>query len=75
LKEKDWLSSINSEDLLIIEIGAGTIIKNVRLEAKRIGAPIIRINPSDSKVSMGAPITCGALEALIKLDSLLEKCD
>ena len=73
LRYKTWLNSINKNDLLIIEIGAGLIIKNVRLEGKRLGVPIIRINPEESKVENGASINCGSLEALEHLNDLVKK--
>ena len=68
---KAWLNSIDKEDLLIIELGAGVIIKNIRLEGKRLGVPIVRINPDDSGVELGASISCGALEALNHLYEIL----
>ena len=68
---QSWLDSINMEDLLIIEMGAGTIIKNIRLEAKSLKAPVIRINPTDSAVEKGASISEGALSALTHLDQKL----
>ena len=68
---KEWQKSIDTEDLLIIEIGAGVIIKNCRLEAKRLQAPVIRINPDHSETVNGAAITCGALEALQSLNKRL----
>jgi len=68
---KAWLETISRKDLLIIELGAGVIIKNIRLEAKRLGVPIIRINPDESDVENGASISCGALEALEHLDKML----
>ncbi len=68
---KNWLDSTSKENLLIIELGAGVIIKNIRLEGKRLGVPIIRINPNESKVESGASITCGSLEALENLNERL----
>ena len=67
---KNWLSEIDLQQLLIIEIGAGMIIKNVRLEAKRLGCPVVRINPDQYEVEKGAAIQLGALEALSELEKL-----
>ena len=67
---KSWLSDIDLQKLLIIEIGAGMIIKNVRLEAKRLDCPVIRINSDHFKVDKGASVQLGALEALIELNKL-----
>lgn len=68
-----WLESINRDELLIIELGAGVIIKNIRLEGKSLGVPIIRINPDESEVEKGASISTGSLEALKQLNGLLSQ--
>ena len=72
---RQWEKSINPAELLIIEIGAGIIIKNCRLEAKRLNAPVIRINPDHSETENGASISCGALEALTQLQIHLSTTD
>ena len=69
---KEWQKSIDLDELLIIEIGAGIIIKNARLEAKRLGAPVIRINPDNYEVENGAAIARGALTGLKEIDTLLQ---
>ena len=70
---KSWLKSIDLEKLLIIELGAGMIIKNIRLEAKKLDVDIIRINPESYEVNKGASIKAGSLEALTFLDNSLKE--
>lgn len=66
--------------IVIIEIGAGTVISNIRmmtemLAKEDIGRHIIRINPRDAKIGKKhVALQCGALEAIKKLDELLDDC-
>lgn len=55
-----------SVNLVVIEIGAGTAIPSVRREAESTGAPIIRINPSESSLDGcdGVSLAMGAKKAL-----------
>ena len=73
IRYRDWLASIDIDDLLIIEVGAGIAIQNVRLQAKKIGASLIRINPNEAEVknSDDCSIPLGALEALLKIEENL----
>lgn len=78
--EDRWLNSIavNQARVVIIELGAGKAIPSVRHFSHRVsreyGARIIRINPCDFQVpsSRDVSISCGALEGLEGIDSLME---
>ncbi len=67
----EWEKSV--EQLVVIEIGAGTAIPSVRRKSVSYRRPIIRINPRDARVggvdSVSLPI--GALEALERIDRRL----
>lgn len=68
-----WKKQNKSKKLLVIELGAGTVISTVRRESERIaksyGGKLIRINPRDfevdSKYAYSVPF--GALEGLNKI--------
>ena len=48
-----WLNEVTYEDLVVIEMGAGTAIPTVRNQGnrwERAGATLIRINPRESQV-------------------------
>ena len=76
-----WLSSIadNAARVVVVEIGAGTAIPSVRHFSHRIahemGARIIRINPTESRVpsSMDIGIATGSLEALRGIDAVFRR--
>jgi NAD-dependent SIR2 family protein deacetylase len=59
-----WLATV--QQLVVIEIGAGTNIPSVRRLGERQRAPLIRINPRDSAVEHGCGLglPLGALDAL-----------
>ena len=42
---------------LVVEIGAGTAIPTVRLFGEHLGAPLIRINPTESRISANRGIS------------------
>jgi hypothetical protein len=64
---------------VVIEIGAGTARPYVRLFSESVnwkyGARLIRIDPRECQVPSfnDVGIAAGALEALVAIDSLLEK--
>ena len=72
---ESWLSEVNLDDLVIIEMGAGTTIPTVRNQGnrwERSGATLIRINPRESQGSdKTISIPCGAKEALLAIDALI----
>ena len=68
-----WLANLAGKSLVVLEIGAGTAVPTVRMEAERLatlpGATLIRINPRESECPAGAlAIEQPALEALQSLD-------
>lgn len=67
-----WLQSIASKRLAVIEFGAGNSIPTVRHECESRGGKLIRVNPRDFEVPIGSiSIPLGALEAIEKIDTLL----
>ena len=66
-----WLEGVDSDKLVVIELGAGTAIPTVRWQCEQQGR-LIRINPSDPEAPEGAiSIPLGALEALSLIEALL----
>jgi hypothetical protein len=56
----------------MVELGAGTAVPTVRYFTERLGAPYIRINPTEDAVHVnGIGIRSGALAALQAIDALL----
>lgn len=69
---QSWLNQVSSEDLVVVELGAGTAIPTVRYECERHGGTLIRINPRDPDVPEGGlSIPLGALAALQKIASAM----
>lgn len=66
-----WRADV--ETLVVIELGAGTAIPSVRHFGERQHAPLIRINPRESRTRSPANVSLpmGALEALRAMDALL----
>ncbi len=66
-----WLSQV--EQLVIIELGAGTSIPTVRRVGDSHNGTLIRINPREADVSRPGDISiaCGALEALTQIQDRL----
>lgn len=70
----EWLASVKSQRLVVIEMGAGTAIPTVRIHCESAGGTLIRINPRDPEVPAGAiSIPLGALEALSTIHNRLAK--
>ena len=71
----DWQRSIDSDQLVVIEIGAGKTVPRIRELSQSMKAPIIRINPNpdDATVKQGVSIPSRALEALIGIQSKLDE--
>lgn len=59
-----WLTTV--QNLVIIELGAGTAVPSVRTKSQLLGAPLIRINPTAADVSgiQAVGIQAGALHTL-----------
>ena len=70
-----WFYDVNVEELVVIEMGAGTAIPTVRNQGNRLersGAILIRINPRESYGSERTiSIPTGAKAALLAIDSLI----
>ena len=81
MAEVAWLAQIRGDGarIVVVELGAGTAIRSVRHFSHRIsrdyGARIIRINPREPQVPnpMDVGIAAGSLEALTRIDALLEQ--
>ncbi len=60
----EWLGTVCLP--VVIEIGAGTAIPTVREFGARLSAPLIRINPTDARVTQPGDVALqmGALEAI-----------
>ena len=71
----NWLGEINSEQLAVIECGAGSAIPTVRDFGQRLqarGAKLIRINVRESQGVNGTiAIDLGAREALTQIDPFM----
>jgi NAD-dependent SIR2 family protein deacetylase len=67
----NWLAAV--KNLVVIELGAGTAIPTVRHFGENQGAPLIRINKTESFVSRESDIALpfGGLEALQEIASFL----
>ena len=75
-----WLADIEQAGhrLTVIELGAGTGVPTVRQECQRrsadLGGQLIRVNPRDDDVPPGGiAIALGALEALRRIEALIQK--
>lgn len=70
-----WLNEVSLEDLVVVEMGAGTAIPTVRNQGdrlERLGATLIRINPRDFQGSEHTiSISSGAKAALLAIDALI----
>ena len=70
-----WAKEINPEEVVVIEMGAGTAIPTVRDqgdEFEQAGATLIRINPRDFHGSNRTiSIASGAKDALLAIDALI----
>jgi len=67
----DWRAQVRKP--VVIELGAGTDIPSVRRLCETQRAPLVRINPRESKVTQckGVGIAAGALQALRRLHEAL----
>lgn len=68
LRFEAWLLGV--DQLVVIELGAGTAIPTVRSMSERVGVPVIRINPNASEIdaNKGIGISDRALGTLLLLD-------
>jgi len=72
-----FLKENRDSRIVVIEIGAGSAIPTIRATSERIGwsmqkASVIRINPREPEIKPPhISISCGALEALRKIDAEL----
>lgn len=60
--------------MAVIELGAGTHVPTVRWYGETLGAPLIRINPTEAEVgsALGVSLESGALAALTAIDACLK---
>lgn len=67
-----WIA--RSQRLVVIEIGAGTAIPTVRRFGEEQGCPLIRINPTESKVGLSRDIgiPLGALDGITRIADALK---
>jgi NAD-dependent SIR2 family protein deacetylase len=69
-----WLEHIDCRRVVAIELGAGLAIPTVRYECEGRADVLIRVNPREADTpSGGISLPLGALEALTKIDGLLEE--
>ena len=70
-----WLRTIELDETVVIEMGAGTAIPSVRMFSEQLqedGATLIRINPRESHGPQGTiSIADGAKKALQEINTLL----
>ena len=72
-KYREWLREIRGSRIVAVELGAGLAIPTVRNECQSQSAVLIRINPREADTPAGGiPLPLGALEALAKIDEVLE---
>jgi NAD-dependent SIR2 family protein deacetylase len=70
---RQWLTSVDQAELLVIELGAGTAIPTVRGHCEKGAGKLIRINIRESEVSEGGiALALGAHEALSAIDQRLK---
>lgn len=69
----DWLRRVQNRQVVAIELGAGLAIPTVRYECADRSNVLIRINPREAATpSGGISLRLGALEALERIDALLQ---
>lgn len=65
-----WLRSVARP--VVVEIGAGSHVPTVRWFSESLGAPLIRINPTEPDIpGRGVSLACGGLEALTAIHAAL----
>jgi hypothetical protein len=69
-----WLNSLSGRPAVVVELGAGRAVSTVRYQcesaARRLGAPLVRINPREPEGPLGTlSLAEGALAALRRLDA------
>lgn len=70
---ESWLRRVQGKRVVAMELGAGLAIPTVRNMCERVGEVLIRINPREADTpSHGIPVPMGALDALTRMDRLLE---
>lgn len=73
LNYQAWCRRESSRRVVAIELGAGLAVPTVRYECQRQGDVLIRINPREADTPQhGIGLALGALEALERLDAILE---
>jgi NAD-dependent SIR2 family protein deacetylase len=65
-----WLKTVAGKRIVAVEFGAGLAIPTVRHECEGRADMLIRVNPRESDVPRGGiSLSCGALEAIQRIDS------
>jgi NAD-dependent SIR2 family protein deacetylase len=71
-----WLRRVRGRRVTAIELGAGLAIPTVRYECEARSQTLIRINPREAETNAGGiSLPLGALEALTRIDELLNSRD
>ncbi len=72
-----FLDHHRPEEIVVVELGAGTAIPTIRALSERIGqsgARVLRINPREAQIRPPhLPFACGALEGLSAIDAALSE--
>jgi hypothetical protein len=73
-KYEDWQTRNSNAQIVTIEMGAGTEIPTARYASDSMPGKTVRINPRESDGNKNTiSIAMGALEALVKIDKLLNR--
>ena len=73
LRYNAWVRNVSTDNLVVVEIGAGKAVPTVRWECESHQAKLIRINPRDGEAPAdGISIAAGGLEAILEIHSHLE---
>ena len=74
---KNWLNSVGSSKLVIIEIGAGTAVPSVRNQCEHIARQqnglLIRVNPREADGPCDFAMETGGLRAITEINLLIDQ--
>lgn len=67
---RHWLATLQRP--VVVELGAGSHVPTVRRFSEALGAPLLRINPTEAEIpAAGVSLPLGALEALSDIEAVL----